>query len=215
LVPTIPPTITPYPTYTPIPSPTKVPTATLPPTDTPLAISPSAESPTNPINCVPSATIGYNSCTDDTGNLLVDVPDTWSDFNGSTWTYKGQDIGFAISAAPHLSDFQTSFNAEGMFFGASETFAQIIGHIELLDYYTIPYRENCTYIGRSEYIDGVYRGRYDKYSDCGGAGGFDAYVLGARDITEPSTKLILIEIQIYPNDAATVNQILNTFYVYF
>lgn len=214
--PTIAPTYTPYPTYTPAPSPTNVPIASPAPTETSVSQAPPTDTgSTTPINCVASTTSGYNTCVDDTGNIQVDVPDYWTDVNGSTWTYNGQDIGVAISAAPSLSDFQNYFDAEGVFFGASGTFAQIIGHVELLDYYTMAYRGSCKYVGRSNYDDGVYRGKYDQYSNCGGEGGYDAYVLGARDIEDPSTKLILVEIQIYPNDSATVEQIWGTFYVYF
>jgi hypothetical protein len=145
----------------------------------------------------------------------VDIPETWSEINGSTWTYKGVDIGYALSAAPNLAEFQNNFDAEGIFFGASGTFAQVIGHIELLDFYTMAYRENCFYDERIDYNDGLYRGKVDKYSNCGGEGGYEAYILGAREITEPSTILILIEIQSHPNNSATVNQILATFFVYF
>ncbi len=214
--PTVIPTYTPYPTYTPVPSPSTVPTIAPAPTETSISeTQPTETITTTLVNCVASTTSGYNTCIDDTGNIQVDVPDYWTDVNGSTWTYNGEDIGVAISAAPSLSDFQNYYDAEGVFFGASGTFAQIIGHIELLDYYTMAYRGNCKYIGRYIYDDGVYRGKYDQYSNCGGEGGYDAYVLGARDIVDPSTKLILVEIQVYPNDTVIRNQIWGTFYVYF
>jgi len=213
---TVAPTYTPYPTYTHVPSPTTIPTTT----PTPIATSTGQTQPTDansttPINCVASTTSGYNTCIDDTGNIQVDVPNYWTDVNGSTWTYNGRDIGVAISAAPSLSDFQNYYDAEGVFFGASGTFAQIIGHIELLDFYTMAYKGNCKYIGRFNYDDGVYRGKFDQYSNCGGEGGYDAYVLGARDKADPSTKLILVEIQVFPNDTAIRDQIWGTFYVYF
>jgi hypothetical protein len=215
-IPTVAPTYTPLPTYTPIPSPTTVPTAPPTPAETSTSeIQPTDSNSTPPVNCVPSTTPGYNTCIDDTGNIQVDVPNYWTDVNGSTWTYNGKDIGVAISAAPNLSDFQNYFDAEGIFFGASGTFAQIIGHIELLDFYTMAYRGSCKYIGRFNYDDGVYRGKFDQYSNCGGEGGYDAYVLGARDKVDPSTKLILVEIQVYPNDTTIRNQIWGTFYVYF
>lgn len=213
---TVAPTFTPYPTYTPKPSPTSEPTSSPTPIDTNLTqTGPTDTGSTAPINCVASTTSGYNTCTDNTGNIQVDVPNYWTDVNGSTWTYDGQDIGVAISAAPSLSDFQNYYDAEGIFFGASGTFAQILGYVELLDFYTTAYKGACTYDGRLDYDDGVYRGKYDQYSDCGGAGGYDAYILGARDKEDPSTKLILVEIQIYPNDTDTVEQIWGTFYVYF
>jgi len=210
------PTYTPLPTYTPKPSPTRVPTEPLPTITSIYEPAPTEViSGTTPVNCVPSSTSGYITCIDNSRTLQVDVPDYWADVNGSTWTYKGVDIGVAISAAPSLADFQNYFDAEGVFFGASVTFAQIYGHIELLDFYTIAYRDTCKYIGRYMYDDGVYRGKYDKYQNCGGVDGYDAYVLGARDKAEPSTKLILVEIQAYPGDVTIRDKIWETFFVDF
>lgn len=210
------PTYTPYPTYTPRPTTTRLPTQSIPTITSIFQPEPTQViSGTTPVNCVASSTSGYNTCIDNSGTIQVDVPNTWTDINGSTWTYNGKDIGVAISAAPNLSDFQSFFNAEGVFFGASATFAQIYGHIELLDFYTTPYRENCTYIGRYNYDDGIYRGKYDMYKSCGGLGGYDAYILGAREKQEPSTKLILVEIQAYPDDVAVRDQIWSTFFIYY
>ncbi len=211
------PTYTPLPTYTPKPTTTRIPIQSPQSAATSLAQTEPTEviSSTTPVNCVPSKSGGYNTCTDNTGSLQVDIPITWTDINGGTWTYNGRDIGVAISAAPSLDEFRNNFRAEGVFFGASGTFAQIIGHIELLDYYTVAYRENCTYVGRFFYDDGIYRGRYDSYTNCGGTGGYDAYVLGAREKAEPSTKLILVEIQAYPGDTSIRDQIWGTFYVNF
>lgn len=180
--------------------------------DTP---APTDTGSTSSINCSASTTSGFNTCTDDTGNITVDVPDYWTEVNGTTWTYDDEDIGVAISAAPSLSDFQKIFNAEGVFFGASDRFAQIGGYVEFLDFYTGAYRADCKLVGRYTYNDGIYRGKYDQYSNCGGTGGFDTYVLSAVDIVDPTSKIILVEIQVYPNDTATVEQILGTFYVYF
>ncbi len=55
----------------------------------------------------------------------------------------------------------------------------------------------------------------DQYSNCGGAGGYDAYVLSAVDINDPTSKIILIEVQTQPGDVDTVNQIMKSFYVLF
>jgi serine protease Do len=168
------------------------------------------------VNCVASSTSGYNTCTDDSGNLSVDVPDTWTDVIGSPWTYDGQDIGLAISAAPNLSDFQGYYNAEGMFFGASDKLADYGGYVQFLDFYTVDsYKVDCTFKGRFDYNDTVYRGKYDFYTNCGGAGGYDAYILSAVDIADPTSKIILIEVQVVPGDTTTVEQIWNTFYVLF
>lgn len=214
---TLAPSVTPYPTYTPKPTPTRLPTDTPVPPATTTYQMPTTETITStaPVNCVPATTDGYITCIDNSGMLQVDVPNSWTDINGSTWTYNGLDIGVAISAAPSLTEFQNSFNSAGIFFGASGSFAQIYGHIELLDFYTMAYRDNCLYVGRFNYDDGVYRGKYDHYKNCGGVGGYDAYVLGARDKADPSTKLILIDIQAIPGDITIRDQIWRTFFVYF
>jgi serine protease Do len=168
-----------------------------------------------PVNCTPSSVAGYNTCIDDSANIQVDIPDTWIDINGSNWMFDEQNIGVAISAAPSLSDFENYYDAEGVFFGASDTFAQIGGYVEFLDYYTDAYRGDCTLDGRFDYNDGLYKGKYDQYSNCGGIGGYDAYVLCAVDINNPTSKIILIEVQSNPGDLDTVNQIMQSFYVFF
>jgi serine protease Do len=168
-----------------------------------------------PDNCEASTAPGYNTCWDDTATIQVDVPDYWTDFNGGSWTYKGTDIGVAISAAPSLSDFSDSYSAEGVFFGASDTFAQKGGYIQFLDYYTNTYRGHCDYEGRFDYADSLYRGKYDQYSNCDGTGGYDAYVLSVVDKVDQFSKIILIEIQTYPGDTAVKDQIFATFYVDF
>jgi serine protease Do len=170
---------------------------------------------TLPSNCSESTDSDYMTCVDDTVSIQVDVPNYWTDFNGGSWTFDDEVIGVAINAAPNLADFQVSYNVEGIFFGASNEFAKYGGYVQFLDYYTGTYSEKCTLDGRFEYNDGLYRGKYDQYSNCDGVGGFDAYVLSAVDILDPTSKIILVEVQTYPGDIATVQKIMDTFYVGF
>lgn len=213
---TLAPSYTPLPTYTPKPSPTRLPTATRVPPKTgffqPLATETGVISL---VNCVPSTKDGYDTCLDNTGSIQVDIPSDWQEVNGGLWTLEGNDIGVAISAAPNLDDFHNSFKAEGLFFGASKSYARYVGSIELLDIYTPAYRDACDLVGRYDYDDGVYRGNYDKYVNCGGKGGYDAYVLVAKEKVDEFSKLILIEIQAAPGDLEVVDQIWSTFYLYF
>lgn len=168
-------------------------------------------------NCEASTTSGYNTCWDDTGSIQVDVPASWTEVNGTSWIFgeNDEEIGVALSIAPNLTDFQDYFNAEGIFFGASDTFAKWGGYVEFLDYYTGAYSSDCTLVGRYSYEDAYYRGKYDRYTNCGGTDGYDAFVLSAVDIVDPTSKIILLEIQVFPDDVDTVNQIFNTFYVIF
>jgi serine protease Do len=189
---------------------------TAPPDDIGDQGSPTEETAsTYPANCSEATVSGYMTCWDDSGSIQVDVPDYWTDVNGGPWSFDDQEIGVAISAAPSLTDFSDYYDAEGMFFGASDTFAQIGGYVEFLDYYTEAYKGSCTLDGRFDYNDGLYRGKYDQYTDCGGAGGYDAYVLCAVDIEDPTSKIILIEVQVPPGDVDIINQISATFYVFF
>jgi serine protease Do len=168
-----------------------------------------------PENCQPSDTTGFINCWDDTNNISVDVPDYWTDVNGSNWNFKEEDIGVAISAAPSLSDYEAYYDVEGMFFGASDTFAKWGGYVEFLDAYAAPYKQDCTLVGRYDYNDGVYRGKYDQYTSCADSTGYDTYLLCAVDIVDTTSKIILVEVTINSADTYIVEQIWNTFYVYF
>jgi serine protease Do len=188
---------------------------------TPTAESSATEaSPTQtggalPANCQASETTGFNNCWDNTNNISVDVPNYWTDVNGSKWVFNDQNIGVALSAAPSLSDYEAYYDVEGMFFGASDTFAQWGGYVEFLDAYAAPYKKDCTLVGRYDYNDGVYRGKYDQYTNCGGSAGYDTYLLSAVDIVDPTSKIILVEITIKSGDTSIVDHIWGTFYVYF
>ena len=208
-----PPTETPPP---PTPTETEVPPTQAPPptTEAPPPPPPPVES-SLPANCVESDTSGYITCYDDLGGIVVDVPDYWLDVNGGEWEFTdtGESIGYAISAAPNLDDFNSYYDAEGMFFGASDTFATIGGYVQFLDVYSDDFRGGCTLVGRYDYDDGVYRGKYDFFEDCGGRGGYDTYVLAAVDKIDPTAMIVLVIIQVMPGDTATVEQIWNTFLV--
>jgi len=164
-------------------------------------------------NCDTSDTAGFLSCIDDTGTIIIDVPETWLDFNGSKWTYDGEVIGVAISAAPNLTDFDSYYDSPGFFYGASDTFAQWGGYIQFLDVYTEVYRNGCNFDGRYDYNDSLYKGKYDYYTSCGGAGGGDAFVLSAVPIGAETSAMIVITIQLPAGEDATLEHMLNSFYV--
>jgi serine protease Do len=165
-------------------------------------------------NCAPSDTDGYIECLDDTYTILVEVPEYWTDFNGGNWTLDEEGIGVAISAAPSLDDYNNYYDAPGVFFGASNTFAKWGGYVQFLDIYSQDYKGGCSYDGRYDYNDGLYRGKYDFYFNCGGAGGFDTYVLAAVPIGNETSSIIVLIIQVEKGDTETVERIWNTFLVF-
>jgi serine protease Do len=150
---------------------------------------------------------------DDTGTIYVQVPGDWSEYNGGEWNFDDELIGVAISAAPSLDDYNTYWDAPGVFFGASDTFARYGGYVQFLDYYSEDYRSGCTLGGRFDYNDGLYKGKYDSFYNCGGAGGYDAYVLSAVDINAPTSSIILVLIQVPKGEEDIVRLIWDSFLV--
>ena len=215
------PTNTPVPTITLPPPPTDTlppppPTATLvpvKPTSAPVTDTPQVFEQYFPPNCYASTTSGFMSCIDENNSVTLEIPDYWTDVESGNWEFDGSNIGRAINAAPNLADFNASYTAEGVFFGASNTFALIGGYVEFLDYFTEIYSSNCDLDGRYDYFDGIYRGKYDFYQNCGGTGGYDAYVLSAVDNEDQFSMIILMYIQVTPGETFTVEQIWNTFMV--
>jgi serine protease Do len=156
---------------------------------------------------------GYYQVTDDTGTISMEVPSDWQEVDGSNWTYNDTPIGVAITSAPSIQDWNNSYTVPGAFFGASNEFAKYGGYIQFLDFYTGPdgfnYRGNCTYSSgqRYDYDDGVYRGKFDYFYNCGGQGGFDAYVLSAVSKESQSDYIIIIAAQVPPGDGQNVDTI--------
>jgi serine protease Do len=156
---------------------------------------------------------GNLSCLDDTDSLYIEVPYDWLDYNGGQWLFYDETIGVAISSAPDLSDFNNYWTAPGVFFGASATFAKYGGYVEFLDIYTADYRGSCTLGGRYDYSDGLYRGKYDFYYNCGGPGGYDGYVLSAVSQTNRGAYIIIMLLQVSKGDTWTRDLIWDTFFV--
>lgn len=156
---------------------------------------------------------GYYQVTDDTGTITMEVPTSWDEVDGSAWTYAGTPIGVAITAAPSLQDWIDYYDAPGVFFGASNEFAKYGGYIQFLDFYIGPdgfnYRGNCKYSSgqRYDYDDGIYRGKFDYFYNCGGQGGYDAYVLSAVSKENRGAYIIIIAIQVPAGDGKNIDPI--------
>jgi serine protease Do len=108
---------------------------------------------------------GYVLITDDSGAIEVEVPQEWTDVDGSAWVLDGEVIGVTVSASSDLAGYNDTFGTPGMFFGASRSLVEEYDVNGLLD--AVDFSEDCTFDGRYEYDDGVYIGFYDLYLDCG------------------------------------------------
>jgi serine protease Do len=133
----------------------------------------------------------YTEVSDDTGNLVVKVPTTWSDVNGGPWVMDDEEVGISVSASPDLDKYNSTWNTEGMFYGATTTLAQTGGAEALLDMWD--YSDECDDVERLDYDDALFVGLYDLYSGCGGQ---NLFVVLAAQFKERANLLVLLQIAI-------------------
>lgn len=151
----------------------------------------------------------YVGISDDTGDLTVEVPAVWTDINGSGWVVDDQEIGPALSAAPDLEAYTSTWNAPGMFFGASDLDELASDKFGVLDAYD--FSSDCTYDGRVDYDDGLYFGAYDVWADCAGTGNVFV-VLSATP--EDERYLVMVQAMVTSSaDEEALDRILSTFLV--
>jgi hypothetical protein len=157
----------------------------------------------------------YEGWEDGTGALYIEVPSAWTDSSGDIWESEWGDISFQASNIILSSDVDGFFNyhnVPGVDFAASKDWGSIGGYVQLLDAAKNSWYSECDYDGRYNYEDPVFEGKIDGWR-C--ATGTETWVLAARPIVDSSSYLVLIQIQIDPNDTDYENtwHILNTFNV--
>jgi serine protease Do len=154
----------------------------------------------------------YVAITDDTGAIQVEVPSAWGEVDGSPWTSdNGADFA-SIWAAPNLDDFENTWGTPGVKFNVTADKEKVGGHIQMLDASrSLAFLADCTLDDRYEYNDQVFRGYYDYWRDCGGAGtGY--MILSAVPIEDSGNIIVFVEIQIASDaDFDAADRILQTF----
>lgn len=155
---------------------------------------------------------GYESVSDDSGVLIMDVPSEWSQVDGASWIFSDEAVGPSITAAADIAAFFGTWTEPGVFFGASRLLAQIFNEDGLLDEVQNQFDfGSCSYTGRFDYEDPAYTGRYDLFEDCGGQG--VTYVSLAA-VPEDRSFIISVQIQVVTEaDAEALDTILATFFV--
>ena len=149
----------------------------------------------------------YRTVTDDSRILRVEVPEQWSDVDGSPWVANDTRIGVAVTAAPNINDFYNTWTTPGIFFAASSSLAQEATPNDMLDLFD--FSEDCQAAGRSDYSDEIYTGVYDLWSNCGGQNSM-MLVLSA---TPQSQDYIVLVVTLIVSDAdlEALDHILNSF----
>ncbi len=142
----------------------------------------------------------YQAWEDGTGALSIEVPSSWEESSGNIWESEWGNISFQaanILLSADLEGFSDYYNVPGVDFAASKDWGSIGGYIQLLDAVKDTWYSECDYNGRYEYTDPVFEGKIDGWQ-C--APGTESWVLAARPIINSSSYLILVQIQVDPDD---------------
>lgn len=156
---------------------------------------------------------GFTTVTDNYGAIQMDIPNEWTEVDGSNWVDDGDVIGSTITAAANLENWNNTWNESGVRFRVSDDLAKLGGYVNLLDVVRDLYRPYCKLEERADYSDALYRGKYDLYTNCEGSG--NAFItLSAVPNDNSQDFLILVEMNITKEaDYDALEQILATFQV--
>ena len=107
--------------------------------------------------------------TDAVESMTMDVPTEWKDTDSGPWFYKGENVGFYLTASPDLNKFNSDLSAPGIFFGVSTTLLTRYTEQELLtsEGTTLNGRDKaCTKQPKLRYTDAFYQGDYFSFDNC-------------------------------------------------
>ena len=126
----------------------------------------------------------FQTITDDTGALTVDVPADWVviPVPGS------QDLGPAVAASADGTDFTTNFTTPGMFYVATKNDVPDINAL-----FPVFVREGCTAEDIADYDDGVFKGRFQTFSQCAGTDSFYTVII-AKPPEENYTAIVEVQV---------------------
>ncbi|MCL1693875.1 MAG: S1C family serine protease [Actinomycetia bacterium] len=154
-----------------------------------------------------AVTYEYTEVFDDDGVLVMQIPTTWLDIDGSGWNIDDEIVGPGIVAAPSLAAFYDTWTSPGVFFGASSDLLDELEPSDLLN--LTDFSDSCTYDDTYDYEDAVYTGAYDLWLDCGGT---DTAFVVLEAYPAEEDFVVYVQIQIVTDaDLEALDVILATF----
>ena len=152
---------------------------------------------------------GYETLTDDTGVLTVDVPIEWDDIDTDARHDVGRRHRVRRGSWPRRRSPSTTptYTTPGLVFtglchpsSLDETLAEFA-----------PAEGECTDAGIEDYDDGVYTGRFQTFTDCDGTG--TVYVTVAAVPADNSFTAIVVMQLVSDADLEVLDQVFATFTV--
>ena len=151
----------------------------------------------------PATYSGYETVTDDTNTILVDVPVEWSERDTAPLELDSGQIPY-IAAATSLDGFLNGYDGSGLLFVAQDpsmTVDDTLAENAFLD--------DCTDGGITDYDDGVFVGKYQLWLDC--AGGTSDVVTLAAQPADASTTVLVIAQLVVEADLEALQTAMDTF----
>ena len=123
----------------------------------------------------PLGGITFVQVADDTGAITVEVPDSWVQVDGRPLN----DGSPNVQASPDLNALRTSFDVSGVSF---TLLAQPVDPDAGIDFITSNngVAASCQAGERSDYSDGVFTGKFQEFSNCGGTGTSFVQIVASR-----------------------------------
>ena len=148
----------------------------------------------------------YVRITDDSGALVMEVPEEWDDIDGSPWTIdSGEVIGAKLTAQP-----TGAIDGPLVYLSAAVTNPDEFDADDILD--QTNFEDTCgKYEGRSDYADQVYTGRVDQYSQCGDSNAVTFVVIAAPE--DMSYFTLMMVVALTEADLEAADRVFNTFEV--
>ena len=152
----------------------------------------------------------YVEIVDDTGELTMEVPQSWTEVDGSPLLDDdGSFLSASIQASSNLDGFWSTYATPGVVFYAMDTLGQGADVEDLLNELSGSYE--CDYDGRYDYSDEVYIGVYDLHYNCGEIGSVIIELAAVPDHQEYFTFLLIQAVSDADLDA--LDHVLATFFV--
>lgn len=146
--------------------------------------------------------------TDESGEIEIEVPVLWNEVDGFTYL----DGMANVTASPNLVDFRDHYVGPGMAFAAWNRAYMTVGTIDSELDYLRENETNCAYDGRYEFEKPGYKGKFDVFKDCNGAGGPMRLVLIVEALDPAHEITLKVRVQVVTeDDLFALDHMLDTF----
>jgi serine protease Do len=156
----------------------------------------------------PADTYTYVEVRDETGQLRVDIPDTWTDQRLGAVTRDGAEVGIGISASPDVDAFLESWSTPGVQYFAYDPAQAPAGTVEEI-VAQLSLASDCAETEADAYDDGVFVGWYELSAGCGPDQAATSVVVAA---TSPGGKVVTVTfVGTSAADGEALDRVLDTF----